>query len=162
MLYISCVIHVRFLSFIPSHIGKIQIAGRSEIKILGKWIEWNFRNKLLSIGFVNFYYLDRVFTFPIVEVILNFVSWEVQKWRLHKLSTLSTYSFCIVRTLNNPIKTLWRVWTLHNFFAYVIKCMLYLKIVFFCVPGLGGACPHSTPHSIQYYLYFTIFFLHAL
>ena len=58
---------------------------------------------------------------------------------LHKLSTLSTYSFCIVRTLHNPIKTLWRVWTLHNFFAYVIKCMLYLKKVFFCVPGLGGA-----------------------
>ena len=56
---------------------------------------------------------------------------------LHKLSTLSTYSFCIVRTLHNPIKKLWRVQTLHNFFAYVIKCMLYLKKVFFCVPGLG-------------------------
>jgi hypothetical protein len=58
---------------------------------------------------------------------------------LHKLSTLSTYSFCIVRTLHNPIKTLWRVQTLHNFFGYVIKCKLYLKRVFFCVPGLGGA-----------------------
>ena len=64
----------------------------------------------------------------------------MESWTLHKLSTLSTYSFCIVRTLHNPIKTLWRVWTLHNFFAYVIKCMLYLKKVFFCVPGLGGFC----------------------
>ena len=71
----------------------------------------------------------------------------MESWTLHKLSTLSTYSFYILTTLHNPIKALWRVWTLHNFFAYVIKCMSYLKKVFFCVPRLGGAW-YATIHIL--------------